>query len=72
MTAPRRTPLGDQHTRTGLAARISRVSDESEREQLVTTRGTDELLARAREAGIDLTGPDRATLSDVESLLREV
>lgn len=72
MNAPRRTPLGDQHTRTGLAARISRVSDEGEREQLVTTRGTDELLARAREAGIDLTGPDEATLSNVESLLREV
>jgi hypothetical protein len=72
MTAPRRTPLGDQHTRTGLAARISRVSAEGEREQLVTTRGTDELLARAREAGGEVTGPDRATLSDVESLLREV
>jgi hypothetical protein len=72
MTAPRRTPLGDQHTRTGLAARISRVSAEGEREQLVTTRGTDELLARAREAGGEVPGPDRATLSDVESLLREV
>ncbi len=64
--------MGDQHTRTGLAARINRASEEGERDQLVTTRGTDELLARAREAGIDLTGPDEDTLATIESRLRDV
>ena len=39
---------------------------------MVTTRGTDELLARAREAGIDLTGPDEDTLATIESRLRDV
>lgn len=72
MTAARRTPrFGDASTRTGLAARINRSTDESDREKLVTTRGTDELLARAREASIDLR-LDESTLATVESRLREV
>lgn len=41
------------------------------REGLVTTRGADELLARAREAGVDDDGPDESTLSAVQSLLRD-
>lgn len=99
MDAGRRAPqLGDQHTRTGLSARlgqaaedktpssrtssglssrvarnsqVDRGSEASDREKLVTTRGTDELLARAREAGIDLR-LDESTLAAVESRLRDV
>lgn len=72
MASPRRTSkIGDAHTRTGLAARINRASEESDRDQLVTSRGTDELLARAREAGVDLR-VDESTLATVESLLRDV
>lgn len=41
-------------------------------EQVVTTRGADELLARAREAGADEAGPDSSTLADIQSLLRDV
>ncbi len=73
MTTPRRTPnLGSQHTRTGLADRLNRATDPSDRESIKTTRGTDELLARAREAGGDAEGPDESTLASVESLLRDV
>lgn len=99
MNAPRRTPnLGDQHTQTGLSARLGRAADDasstkstssglssrvsrrpqvdrgteaSDREKLVSNRGTDELLARAREAGIDLR-LDESTLAAVESRLRDV
>lgn len=38
----------------------------------MTTRGTDELLARAREAEGAAEGPDSSTLADIHSLLRDV
>lgn len=41
-------------------------------EQMATSWGTDELLAKAREAATDEDGPDGSTLSTVESLLRDV
>lgn len=73
MATPRRTSrLGNQNTRTGLADRLNRANENAEREGLVTTRGTDELLARAREAGAEEDGPDHSTLSDIHSLLRDV
>lgn len=72
MDSSRRTPgLGDGQTRTGLAARISKKREDKAPQAMVTTRGTDELLARAREAGIDLT-VDEGTLAAVESRLRDV
>ena len=72
MDSSRRTPgLGDGHTRTGLAARISKKREDKAPQTMVTTRGTDELLARAREAGVDLT-VDEGTLAAVESRLRDV
>jgi len=74
MDGPRRTPrIGNQSTRTGLAARMNRAkSDDPGRDGLVTSRGADELLARAREAGSDEEGPDESTLADIHSLLRDV
>jgi hypothetical protein len=75
MDAPRRTPrIGTQSTRTGLAARIDRAGGgrDAERDELVTSRGADELLARAREAGGNDEGPDQSTLADIQSLLRDV
>lgn len=74
MDAPRRTPpIGNESTRTGLASRLNRVKgDDSGRDELVTSRGADELLARAREAGTDDDGPDESTLADIQSLLRDV
>ncbi|HET8930589.1 MAG TPA: hypothetical protein VFN21_08035 [Acidimicrobiales bacterium] len=74
MDAPRRTPrIGNESTRTGLASRMSRArSDDPGRDELVTSRGADELLARAREAGTDDEGPDESTLADIQSLLRDV
>jgi hypothetical protein len=47
-------------------------SDDPGRDGLVTSRGADELLARAREAGSDEEGPDESTLADSPSLLRDV
>ena len=77
MDGPRRTPrIGNSSTHTGLAARMNRAQDdagEDERDKVVTSRGADELLAWAREAGGgDEAGPDSSTLSAVESLLRDV
>lgn len=74
MDQPRRTPkFGSQSTRTGLAARISQAGrDDQDADELVTSRGADELLARAREAGSDEKGPDESTLADIQSLLRDV
>ena len=45
---------------------------DSDGDTLVTNRGTDALLAKAREAGAETDGPDESTLSAVESLLRDV
>jgi hypothetical protein len=47
-------------------------SDDAGHAELVTSRGADELLARAREAGGDDKGPDESTLADIQSLLRDV
>lgn len=47
-------------------------SHDRTRDELVTSRGADELLARAREAGTDGEGPDSSTLEDIHSLLRDV
>lgn len=67
----RNSKIGESHTRTGLAERKRRATDDTERGHFVPTRGTDELLARAREAGIDLR-VDEVTLAAVESRLRDV
>ncbi len=73
MDVPRRTPrIGNESTRTGLAARMSRSTQRGDRDEVITSRGADELLAKAREAGADEEGPDETTLSAVESLLRDV
>lgn len=74
MDGPRRTPrIGNQSTRTGLAERISQAKrDDPVRDEVVTSRGADELLAWAREAGTGEEGPDESTLADIHSLLREV
>lgn len=72
MDVSRRTPrIGDNSTRSGLAARMNRGGGDA-RDKVVTSRGADELLAKAREAGGDTDGPDESTLSAVESLLRDV
>lgn len=70
MATPRRKPrLGVESTRTGLSDRMKRSADE---EELVADRGTNALLAKAREAGEGAERPDESTLSAVESLLRDV
>lgn len=73
MDTPRRTKrIGNESTRTGLAARMNQAREDSTTEKVVTTRGADALLAKAREAGLDAGGPDESTLSTIESLLRDV
>lgn len=70
MATPRRkSRLGTESNRTGIADRTNESSDGV---ALVTDRGTDALLAKAREAGGEPEGPDTSTLSAVESLLRDV
>lgn len=51
---------------------MSRANGDAARDEVVTSRGADELLAKAREAATDEDGPDESTLSAVESLLRDV
>lgn len=64
-------PLPDRKKLASRDRTASRRSADSP-EQMVTSRGTDELLAKAREAATDEDGPDGSTLSTVESLLRDV
>lgn len=70
MATPRRTSrLGTRSTRSGLADRAKKNADDP---QVATDRGTDALLAKAREAGGEEAGPDESTLSTIQSLLRDV
>lgn len=70
MTTPRRTPRPvTRSAGTGLASRRKR---DTGRDGLIPDRGTDALLAKAREAGTGAEGPDESTLNAVQSLLRDV
>ena len=66
--APLTNRLGSKSTRTGLPARgVAR-----EPAKVTTTRGTDELLARAREAESEEGGVDHSTLSTLHERLQDV
>ena len=62
--APLTNRLGSKSTRTGLPAR--------EVGKVTTTRGTDELLARAREAESEEGRVDHSTLSTLHDRLQDV
>ncbi|MBS1849292.1 MAG: hypothetical protein JST73_13550 [Actinobacteria bacterium] len=76
--------IGSQSTRSGLsdrmggAKKVTRTkgatrTSRAPRDGVVTTsKAADELLAKAREAGASVDGPDESTLSTIESLLRDV
>ena len=61
--------LGANTTRTGLPVPGAKGAEPA---KVTTTRGTDELLARAREAEVEEGGVDHSTLSTLHARLREV
>ena len=65
--APLTNRLGSKSTRTGLPARGA-----ARDAKVTTTRGTDELLARAREAESEEGRVDHSTLSTLHERLQDV
>ena len=66
--APLTNRLGSRSTRTGLPAPASG----REHAKVTTTRGTEELLARAREAESEEGRVDHSTLSTLHARLQDV